>query len=119
MYIIKPQTGPTESTTSSGNDLPPDCQGYHRRENHPPASHEKRSRRFLTRRYGSFTQADTGRDSGAVEAGVGHDHKIELSPKVILLKKTSPSLRATSSINRGGAGDSSRKQGVFQLSLCL
>ena len=29
-------------------------------------------------------------------------------------QKTPPSLRATSSINRGGAGDSSRRQGVFQ-----
>ena len=34
-------------------------------------------------------------------------------------QKTPPSLRATSSINRGGAGDSSRKKGGFQLSLCL
>ena len=33
--------------------------------------------------------------------------------KVILFSKTPPSLRATSSINRGGAGDSSRRQGVF------
>ena len=39
--------------------------------------------------------------------------------KGIYPQKTPPSLRATSSINRGGAGDSSQRQGVFQLSLCL
>ena len=36
-----------------------------------------------------------------------------------VISQTPPSLRATSSINRGGVGDSSQKQGVFQLSLCL
>ncbi len=30
-----------------------------------------------------------------------------------LISKTPPALRATSSINRGGAGDSSRRQGYF------
>ncbi|MEQ2911627.1 hypothetical protein, partial [Butyricimonas faecihominis] len=39
--------------------------------------------------------------------------------KVILSSKTPPSLRATSSINRGETGDFCRRQGVFQLSLCL
>ena len=33
--------------------------------------------------------------------------------KVILFQKTPPSLRATSSINRGGAGDSPRRQEYF------
>ena len=45
--------------------------------------------------------------------------RLEGVSKVILSSKTPPSLRATSSINRGGAGDSSRRQEVFQLSLCL
>ena len=39
--------------------------------------------------------------------------RLEGVSKVILSSKTPPSLRATSSINRGGAGDSSRRKGVF------
>ena len=42
-----------------------------------------------------------------------------LPKKSFYHQKTPPSLRATSSINRGGAGDFSRRQGAFQLSICL
>ena len=38
---------------------------------------------------------------------------MRLSQKSFYPQKTPPSLRATSSINRGGAGDSSRRKGVF------